>query len=102
MAMNMNEISNDALKLWKIKRKFRKAKSGHGWTNIGEDITDCHLGNNHKKKKKQSPACSKFISSSLKVWVITFRLHVAVIFTPRPRLFVTLPLKSYIARIPLK
>ena len=52
MAMNMNEISNDALKLWKIKRKFRKAKSGHGWTNIGEDITDCHLGNNHKKQKK--------------------------------------------------
>ena len=29
MAMNMNEIS-------------RKAKSGHGWTDIGEDITDCH------------------------------------------------------------
>lgn len=55
MAMNMNEISNDALKLWKIKRKFRKAKSGHGWTNIGEDITDCHLGNNHKKKKNNRP-----------------------------------------------
>lgn len=55
-----------------------------------------------QKKKIQSPACSKFISSSLKVWVITFRLHVAVIFTPRPRLFVTLPLKSYIDRIPFK
>lgn len=60
------------------------------------------FGKQPQKKKKQSPACSKFISSSLKVWVITFRLHVAVIFTPRPRLFVTLPLKSYIARIQFK
>lgn len=54
------------------------------------------------KYKKQSPALLKFISSSLKVWVITIRLHVAVIFTPRPRLFVTLTLKSYVTRIPFK